>query len=123
MDTLDDETKGKIKETIEWALEPIGIKVVGFGDSYEMTHRSKKGDEPWKEWTETLHHVELERAGEKFLETISGLHLRESIMDAVWVMLHDYCYLKDITPSERDIILKRLWSEEFLKLKDKFKKV
>ncbi|MCX6722713.1 MAG: hypothetical protein NT094_01435 [Candidatus Staskawiczbacteria bacterium] len=116
MENLDNKTKEKIKEMLEWALEPIQVKVIGFKNSYEVTHRSKMGDEPWKEWKEKLYWVELEKNEKKFLETISELHLRKSIMDAVWVLCHDLCYSSDISEKEKGDILDRLWSKEFLEL-------
>ena len=45
----------------EWVLNPLEISFVGFENSYEMTHRSKYGNNPWKEQKERLFLIKLEK--------------------------------------------------------------
>ncbi len=114
METLDIKTQEQIKELIDWVFKPTNITLSRFGDSYIIHHTSRHGNDPERKWDEKMYFIYLRKDSQEFIDSISELHMNKSIADAVWVMAHDLCYQKNITDEEKNELLKRLYSQDFL---------
>jgi hypothetical protein len=116
MEKLDLQKQEDLKELIEYVLKPLNGKVITFLDPYKMTHRSKTGDEPWHEWVEILYPVIVKINEKEDHLSISDIHLNHT-EDAIWRSCHDFVYSNSITEQERQLIINRLYSLDFLEFR------
>lgn len=116
MEPLNQKTQEEVAEIIKYLLEPISGEVESFGEPYEMTHRTKYGNEPERSWVEILYPVLIRtKTGEASL-SVSSAHINQ-IEHGVWRACHDFVYTDITSAGDQQEILKRLYSQEFLELR------
>lgn len=116
MEEINKNKKEEIIKLVGSILEPLNCKIFGFGNSFNIKHSTKSGDRPWSEWMETYYPILIEIKSSKDSIVISSLHLN-NINSAVWTACHDFIYSSSvISEDDRQNILKKLYSSEFIKL-------
>ncbi len=119
MKELNQTTKNKIEQLIKDLLLSINGIVERFEGGYEMKIGTKHGDEPWKEWIETIYYAVVK-------SDLGEISLRFSLdklnwVDSLWVAIHDSVYSEEKLFSDREYILKKLYSQDFMELQRKYK--
>ena len=114
---FDQEKKEEIIKLIEFALEPIGGKDEKFKDSFEIRHMSRQGNEPEHRWVEQLYPISIKTKFGKLEPCLSSMHIN-SVWDMVFVACRDLAYLHNTPMEVQNEIVKKLYSDEFMALKN-----